>query len=122
MSKKERCPKCKRMLRCKHFRKNEVTGELMCKRCSDKIGSNKFYAPKQLKYQKKEVITKFSMTKQERDLIAKKKGYKRLNENLKILSSMKNKHKKSKCEEEVKKQQEEEQKKKKKEEFVKGLK
>ena len=94
----------------------------MCKSCSKKIGSNKFYTPKQLKYERKEVITKFSMTKQEKALIAKKKGYKRLNEDMKILSAMKNKHKKKECEEEVRKKHEEQEKKEQKKQLVEGLK
>lgn len=103
---KERCEKCGRMLRIKHFVINKVTGEKMCTMCDKRIGSNKFYIPKEQRRERIQRISRFNITDDEKKVIARKSGWNKVNQDLKILDSMKkrkSKERREQHEEEIKK-------------------
>jgi len=120
MNKKKRCPRCKRMLRTRCFTYNEIYKEELCTMCHKKIGTNKFYSP--LKHKENKRVTNFNMTDDERKVIAKKKGWKRVTQDLGILNSIKRRLKERRKQNKINKEFE----KKKKEElnrkFIEGLK
>lgn len=90
MNKKKVCPKCKKTKRTRCFIKNKVTGEEMCKMCDKKIGSNKFYIPKENR-RKYNTINNFSITEDEKKVLAKKKGWDKVKEECYILKMIKKK-------------------------------
>lgn len=69
MNKKEKCPKCGRILRTKNFVVNKKTGEWMCKQCDKKIGNNKFYIPPEKFRERIAVIGKFTVSDTEKDML-----------------------------------------------------
>ncbi len=74
MNKKEKCEKCKRTLRTSKLRKNKITKELMCLRCLQKYGENKFYNP--LRNRQNKFITNYSITSDEKKVLSLRKNSK----------------------------------------------
>lgn len=69
LSKKKECPKCHRILRIKNFVINKLTREVVCRRCNNRIGNNKWFVPKNKRIETK--IGKFNMTQEEKIALAK---------------------------------------------------
>jgi hypothetical protein len=85
---KKECQKCHRILRIKHFVINKLTGELVCKRCDNKIGNNKWYVPKGNRTNEK--IGRFNMTTEEKKLLVKQgKSWKQVNGDCKYMRGAK---------------------------------
>jgi hypothetical protein len=88
VNKKAKCEICKRTITIKNLSKNKVTGQMLCKICNKKIGSNKFYSL--LIHKNKNFISKFSITDTEKQVL-KSKGVnvKKLCDGLKYMKEKK---------------------------------
>lgn len=122
MSPKKICPICGKLKRTKCFIYNPIIKKEICNSCNRSIGTNKFYSRKKLKPKENKRITNFSMTDEEKKIIASKNGWKRVNQDLRLLRSVKNKTKKIKEIEKENKRFEEEKKKEINKKFIEGLK
>lgn len=80
MNEKKRCEGCQRNLNKSKLSQNRVTGQMLCLRCNNKIGQNKFYKP--INYHNKR-ISNFSINSDETQyLISKGINAKKLREGL----------------------------------------
>jgi len=76
MTKKAKCEgACGKTFRTNKLSKNRVTGQMLCTRCNNKIGQNKFYNPST----RKPRITNYSITNHEKNVLAMKKGKQHVN-------------------------------------------
>lgn len=95
MTKKELCKGgCGRVLRSSSFVLNKIMREKICKRCNNKIGNNKWYDSKHEERRSNRRISRFSITSDEKKVLAKDKGWDRVNKTqagLKTISKMINK-------------------------------
>lgn len=122
MNPKKMCPKCGKLKRTRCFIYNPVWGEKLCNTCNKKVGTNRFYSNKKQSFKKNKRITNFNITDEEKKVIARENGWKRVNQDLRILKSVKNKLKKRKAMEKENKKIEEEKKKEMNKRFIEGLK
>lgn len=90
MLNKSKCERCKRILRTKHLSKNKVTEQMLCLRCNNRIGQNKFYIPKI--ESRNNFINNYSITDTEKRVLSKSKSYKDIN---KLCNGLKNIRKKA---------------------------
>jgi len=120
MIKKEKCEKCKRTIRKKNLRENKATGELMCSRCINRYGENKFYDP--LKKKRNVRITNYSITENERKFLSCEKSFKDINILCKGLRTLRKGKKRKERLEREKKRREEESKEERSRKFLEGLK
>ncbi len=77
MQKKEKCEKCKRTIRYSKLRENKLTKEIMCLRCLNKYGENKYYSP--LKRKGNKLISNFNITDFEKKVLLRRKNFKDIN-------------------------------------------
>jgi hypothetical protein len=89
MNPKKKCPRCGKIKRTKCFTFNKVLKEELCLMCDKKVGHNIFYNP-----ESKGRIGKYSLTDNERSYLARKKGWKRVNESCKGLRTIRKRKKK----------------------------
>lgn len=89
MKSKSKCEKCGRTLRTNSLSKNKVTGQMICWRCNNKIGQNKFYSPKTKS--RNNFINNYSITDTEKKVLSKNKNYKDINKLCNGLKSIRKK-------------------------------
>jgi len=88
MSKKERCPVCKRLLRVKNFVFNRVEKKQMCSKCDKHVGHNVYFRTDN---KDDNIIGNFSITKEEKKILARKKGWKAVNKDCAMMKEIKHK-------------------------------
>jgi len=81
---KKICSSCGKKKRTKCFIYNKVIKKKICKMCNRKIGTNKFYNPQSSSTK----MGKFSLSNDEKKVLAKKKGWKAVNQDCKALRKM----------------------------------
>jgi len=74
MKRKEKCEECGRTLRFSSLVRNKLTNKLVCRRCDNKLGSNKFYSP--IKSRENRRINNFNITDLEKKVLLMGKGKK----------------------------------------------
>lgn len=121
MNAKERCPICNRKLRLRCFIFNKLKEIEICKTCDKRIGNNKFYTPLTHKRENKR-ISNFNITDQEKKLLADKKGWQRVNQDLGILNAIRDRVTMKKRLEKINEQLNNQNKKQMNKKFIEGLK
>jgi len=86
MNKKKICPRCKKTKRTRCFNFNPVLKEEICAMCNRQIGTNIFYNSKP---KTRKTIGKFTMTEDEKKVLAKQNGWKRVYADCKGLQTIK---------------------------------
>jgi hypothetical protein len=119
MAKKKRCEICKRLLRTCKLKRNKLTGQILCKRCNNKIGTNKFYSPKSTE---NNFISKYSITDDEKNYLASQNGWERTNKTNRGLKTIKEIKKERKKKFELKKEKKKQEKEDLNKKFKEGLK
>src|SRR6056297_2846120 len=114
---KKRCPNCQRMLRTKNFIYNRVAKEDICRTCNKKIGTNIFYSQEE---KGNKYISKYSITEDEKKVLAANNGWERKNKTRAGLKTMNKVKKKNKKKEKELKMQSKEQKKLNRKKFLEG--
>ena len=115
---KKRCPNCQRMLRTKNFIYNRVAKEDICRTCNKKIGTNIFYSQEE---KGNKYISKYSITEDEKKVLAANNGWERTNKTKAGLKTMSKVARKKKKQDKEDREKEKEKIKKNKEELLKGL-
>lgn len=77
MKRKRVCEGCKRKIRTCSLTKNKINDKLLCKRCNNKLGSNKFYSPLMSRENKR--INNFNITDLEKEVLIRKKSMRHIN-------------------------------------------
>jgi len=113
------CSCCKRTLRKKSLKINKLTKQLVCSRCDNKIGSNKFYCPGRMK---SNFIGKYSISELEKKVLNKMKNKKQIEELCNGLRIMRKKASREKIETKQKEKIATQNKKELNEKFLTGLK
>ena len=91
MSKKKECSECHRILRTIHFVFNPVEKREMCRRCSNKIGNNKWYVPKEKRKFFRGRVSKYNFSDEEKSILRKAgRSWKDINSSIKYLRSRRN--------------------------------
>jgi hypothetical protein len=87
---KKKCPKCGRILRKKNFIFNQLEKIEVCNRCNKKIGTNKWFIPKEIRNEER--ITRYGMSYQEKKFLNKNgHSWKELNGVCKYMRGIKSK-------------------------------
>jgi len=103
MSKKAVCEECKRTIRFASLVKSKLTDKLICKRCNNKLGSNKFYSP--IKSRENRIINNFNITDLEKQVLLRGKNMKQINSLCSQLRDMSKVRKQKREESKLKKQE-----------------